>query len=166
LEKPFFFIATQNPRRSIGTFPLPESQLDRFLMKLELGYPTRAAEHQILEQNGYVETLSPILNVDQILSIQEEVRKIHASQAVLTYIVDLAQESRNLPHGISPRASLGLLQAAKAIAWLDGRKYVSPEDVQKVAVPVMGHRLVSGDELNPKLGKERARDVLSKIKVP
>ncbi|MBC7661271.1 MAG: MoxR family ATPase [Chitinophagaceae bacterium] len=166
LEKPFFFIATQNPRRGIGTFPLPESQLDRFLMKLELGYPSRDAELQILKQNGKLEALEPILDVDQILSIQDKVRKVHASQAILSYIVDLAHETRRLPHGISPRASLGLLHAAQAIAWLDDRKYVSPEDIQTVAIPVMGHRLVSGDELNPKLGTERARDVLSKIKVP
>lgn len=166
LEKPFFFIATQNPRRSIGTFPLPESQLDRFLMKLELGYPTREAERKILEQNGKVEALTPILDVNEILRIQDEVRQIHAAPAILSYIVELAQESRLLPHGISPRASLGLLHGAQAIAWLDGRKYVSPEDIQTVAIPVMGHRLVSGDELNPKLGKERARDVLAKVKVP
>lgn len=166
LEKPFFFIATQNPRRSIGTFPLPESQLDRFLMKLELGYPTREAERKILQQNGKVESLTPLFDVDELISIQNQVRKIHAAEAILTYIVNLAQESRHLPHGISPRASLGLLHAAQAVAWLDGRKYVSPEDIQFVAIPVMGHRLVSGDELNPKLGRERARDVLSKTKVP
>lgn len=166
LEKPFFFIATQNPRKSIGTFPLPESQLDRFLMKLELGYPSRDAERQILQQNGIVETLNPVLDSGEILAIQDEVKKVHAAPAILNYIVDLAHESRHLPHGISPRASLGLLHAAQAIAWLDKRKYVSPEDVQTVAIPVMGHRLVSGDELNPKLGKERARDVLSKVKVP
>jgi MoxR-like ATPase len=166
LEKPFFFIATQNPRKSIGTFPLPESQLDRFLMKLELGYPTRDAERQILQQNGSVETLIPVLDSGEIIAIQDEVKKVHAAPSILNYIVDLAHESRHLPHGISPRASLGLLHAAQAIAWLDKRKYVSPEDVQTVAIPVMAHRLVSGDELNPKLGKERARDVLSKVKVP
>lgn len=166
LERPFFFIATQNPRRSIGTFPLPESQLDRFLMKLELGYPSRDAERQILQQNGKVESLSPILDVNEILRLQDEVRRVHAAPSILNYIVDLAHETRFLPHGISPRASLGLLHAAQAIAWLDGRQYVSPEDIQAVAIPVMGHRLVSGDELNPKLGKERARDVLAKVKVP
>ncbi len=166
LEKPFFFIATQNPRRSIGTFPLPESQLDRFLMKLELGYPTRDAERKILQQNGKFEALTPLLDVEEIIAMQGQVRQVHASEAILSYIINLAQESRHLPHGISPRASLGLLHASQAIAWLDGRKYVTPEDIQLVAIPVMGHRLVSGDELNPKLGRERARDVLSKTKVP
>ncbi len=166
LEPPFFFIATQNPRRSIGTFPLPESQLDRFLMKLELGYPTREAEKMILAQAKAQASLSPLLEAREILSIQEQVKAVKAADAVLSYIVDLAEETRRLPHGISPRASLALLNASKALAWLDERSYVTPEDVQFSAVAVMGHRLVSGDEMNPQLGQERARDVLKKVKVP
>ncbi len=135
-------------------------------MKLELGYPTREAERQILQQNGRLEVLSAILDAKEILAIQEAVRQVHAAEPILSYIVDIAQETRKLAHGLSPRASLGLLHASQAIAWLDGRNYVSPEDLQTVAIPVMAHRLVSGDELNSKLGQERARDVLSKIKVP
>lgn len=166
LEKPFFFIATQNPRRSIGTFPLPESQLDRFLMKLSLGYPTREAEKTILQQANQMPTLQPILSFEEIIRIQSEVRTVKTSEPILNYVVEIAQESRHQVQGLSPRASLGLLHAAQAMAWLSNRSYVSPEDVQAVAIAVMGHRLVSGDELNPRLGEERARNVLAKVKVP
>ncbi len=166
LEKPFFFIATQNPRRSIGTFPLPESQLDRFLMKLSLGYPTKAAEKQILKQNQSASQVSPILTIDDVVRIQSEVKKIKTADPILEYIVELAQATRLETQGLSPRASLGLLHASQAMAWLDERNYVTPEDVQTVAPSVMGHRLVSGDELNPRLGEERAKHVLQKVKIP
>lgn len=166
LDKPFFFIATQNPRRSIGTFPLPESQLDRFLMRLSLGYPTREAEKRILEQSKAIPNLKPLMNLEDLMKAQAEVKAIKTSDPILNYVVDLAQESRLGAQGLSPRASLGLLHASQAMAWLENRTYVTPEDVQAVAVPVMGHRLVSGDELNPRLGEERAKHVLAKVKVP
>lgn len=168
LKKPFFFIATQNPRRSIGTFPLPESQLDRFMMKMELGYPSREAETSIL-LNGdsalALADLQPILDPGEILVRQAEIRKLHVAPAIAAYVVDLAHESRRLPHGISPRASLALLHAAQAYAWLDHRKFVIPEDIQAVAVPVMSHRLVSGEELRPEVGSERARELLHQVPV-
>lgn len=166
LEKPFFFIATQNPRRSIGTFPLPESQLDRFLMRLSLGFPSREAEKQILKQSRATPEFKALMNLDQIVQAQAEVRLVKTADPILNYVVDLAEESRRGAQGLSPRASLGLLHASQARAWLLGRSYVTPEDVQAVAIPVMGHRLVSGDELNPRLGEERAKDVLAKVKVP
>ncbi len=168
LQKPFFFIATQNPRRSIGTFPLPESQLDRFMMKLELGYPGREAEIQILlngDSGQALCDLQPLWEPQEILARQTEIRKMHVAPAIAHYIVDIAQESRRLPHGISPRASLALLHAAQAYAWLENRSFVIPEDVQAVAVAVMSHRLVSGDELRPAIGPERARDLLSQVSV-
>ena len=166
LESPFFFIATQNPRRSIGTFPLPESQLDRFLMKLALGRPSFEAEKKILMQDQRKVDLDPVLNSDDVLKIQSLVREVKASDPVVSYIVSLAQSSRELPHSLSPRASQGLLRASQALAWLSGRDYVSPEDVQDAAIPVMAHRLVSGDELNPHLGEERAHEILAKVKAP
>ncbi|RZA22497.1 MAG: MoxR family ATPase, partial [Proteobacteria bacterium] len=166
LEKPFFFIATQNPRRSIGTFPLPESQLDRFLMKLSLGYPSRDAEKKILQGALNVVDLKAVLSLEELIRMQGEVRAVKTAEPILNYIVDLAHESRHGPQGLSPRASLGLLHASQAMAWLSGRSFVTPEDVQAVAVAVMGHRLVSGDELNPRLGEERAKNVLAKVKVP
>jgi MoxR-like ATPase len=166
LEKPFFFIATQNPRRSIGTFPLPESQLDRFLMKLSLGYPSREAELRILQSASKPVDLKPLLTLEDVVRMQTEVRAVKTAEPILNYVVDLAHESRLGPQGLSPRATLGLLHASQAIAWLSGRSFVIPEDVQEVAVPVMGHRLVSGDELNPRLGEERAKNVLAKVKAP
>lgn len=169
LQRPFFFIATQNPRRGIGTFPLPESQLDRFLMKLRLGYPSQEAERSILSHGNPVSALaglSPLLEAQEIVRHQDEARKVHVSDLMVSYIVAIARESRRLPHGISPRASLGILHSAQAIAYLDGRNFVSPEDVQDIAVDVMNHRLVSGDEINPQQGIDRAQEILAAVKVP
>jgi MoxR-like ATPase len=169
LQKPFFFIATQNPRRSIGTFPLPESQLDRFMMKIALGYPNRDAEKRILLNGDPVSALAdlnPLLDSDQIIAIQKEVRQVYVAEKIANYIVDLAEASRRMPHGISPRASLALLHAAQAHAWLDQRKFIIPEDVKAVGLAVMRHRLVSGDELRPELGQERAEELLTKVAVP
>ncbi|WP_141731532.1 AAA family ATPase [Oligoflexus tunisiensis] len=168
LERPFFFIATQNPRRSIGTFPLPESQLDRFMMKMALGYPSRDAEISILMNEGSAKALAdlePIWDPGEIRARQAEIRRLHVAPGIAQYIVDIAQESRRLPHGISPRASLALLHAAQAYAWLDHRQYVIPEDVQAVAISVMSHRLISGDELRPEVGNERARELLHQVPV-
>jgi MoxR-like ATPase len=168
LQKPFFFIATQNPRRSIGTFPLPESQLDRFMMKMELGYPSREAETSILlngDSSVALAELRPLWQPDEILARQKEIRKMHVAPSIASYIVNLAQESRRMPHGISPRASLALLHAAQAYAWLDQRTFVIPEDVQAVAIAVMSHRLVSGDELRPEVGQDRAKQLLSQVPV-
>lgn len=169
LQSPFFFIATQNPRRSIGTFPLPESQLDRFLMKLRLGYPTLDAERSILSHGNpgaALASLSPLIEAQEIIKRQEEVRRVHVSELMVNYIVAIAQESRRLPHGISPRASLGILHSAQAIAYLEGRDFVSPDDVQDIAIDVMNHRLVSGEEINPQLGIDRAQEILAAVKVP
>ncbi|MFW7380805.1 MAG: AAA family ATPase [Oligoflexus sp.] len=169
LSSPFFFIATQNPRRSIGTFPLPESQLDRFLMKLELGYPSREAETSIL-MNGNpaaaLADLNALLSTEEIIARQGEVKQIHCAEKIVHYIIDIATESRKLNHGLSPRASLGLMHAAKAYAWLDERDFIAPEDVQAVALAVMSHRLVSGEEIRPQIGQERAREILETVPVP
>jgi MoxR-like ATPase len=169
LDQPFFFIATQNPRRSIGTFPLPESQLDRFLMKMELGYPTREAETAILSHGNpgaALKDLSPLFEPRELLARQKETRQVFVSDKIVQYIVALAQESRRSLHGISPRASLGLLHAAQAFAWLDQRSFVTPEDVQAIASVVMSHRLVSGDELRPEVGRERAQSILNAVSIP
>ena len=168
LKLPFFLIASQNPRRSIGTFPVPESQLDRFMMKLKLGYPSREAETSILLHGNPASallSLPALWSADEITAWQKEVRNIHASPNVVRYIVDIANESRKLPHGISPRASLALLHAAKAWSWLEKRKFVIPEDVQAVAMAVMSHRLVSGEEIKPELGESRATEILNRITI-
>jgi MoxR-like ATPase len=132
LPAPFFVIATQNPVHQIGTFPLPESQLDRFLMRLELGYPDREAEKSLLAVGGRRESadrLAPLASPDQLLAYQDEAAAVHASSALIDYVQALVEANRRDPawrHGLSPRAGLALLAAARAWAWLDGRRLVLP----------------------------------------
>jgi MoxR-like ATPase len=147
LPDPFFVIATQNPSHQIGTFPLPESQLDRFLLRVELGYPGRDAERALLEGGGRRDlllTLPACLEPEQLAPLQLQAAAVHASPALLDYIQLLIEATRNSPdfiHGLSPRASLSLLAAARAWAFIDGRKTVLPEDVQSVLPGVACHRL-------------------------
>ncbi|AYN95100.1 MoxR family ATPase [Pseudomonas sp. LTJR-52] len=147
LPEPFFVIATQNPVSQGGTFALPESQLDRFLMRLSLGYPGRAAERALLlggSGRDQLPKLEPLLDHRQLAAIQNEVPNIHASDAVVDYVLRLVEATRTQPNfalGLSPRGSLALLGAARAWALLDGRDYVIPEDVQVVLPAVAGHRL-------------------------
>lgn len=150
LPQPFFVIATQNPAHQIGTFPLPESQLDRFLMRIELGYPDRQAERQLLTgQNRHrlCESLQEQLPPELLRQIQQAVTQVHASNALLDYcqgIIDFTRTSSEYACGLSPRAGLALLNAAKAWAFIDGRDAVIPEDLQAVLAPVAGHRLRAG----------------------
>ena len=147
LPEPFFVIATQNPFHQIGTFPLPESQLDRFLMCIALGYPDARAERALLEGEDrrlLMKRLARILDAAQLLELQTEVRRVHASPALLDYIQALVAATRHAPafaEGLSPRGALSLLQAARAWALLAQRDHVLPEDVQAVWVPVVNHRL-------------------------
>jgi len=150
LPEPFFVIATQNPSHQIGTFPLPESQLDRFLMRIELGYPDSASERQLLagqSRHRLIDTLTVKLPPEQLQRIQKEVLQVHASNALLDYcqaIIRFTRESAAYPTGLSPRAGLALLTAAKAWAYMDGRDAVIPEDMQAVLASVAGHRIRSG----------------------
>ncbi|MEF8728216.1 MAG: AAA family ATPase [Accumulibacter sp.] len=154
LPQPFFVIATQNPSHQIGTFPLPESQLDRFLLRLELGYPDRDAERALLESGGSRErlpTLSACLDDGEFAPLQRQAAAVHASPALLDYVQLLIEASRReqrFVHGLSPRAALALLAAARAWAFSDGREMVLPEDVQAVLPAVARHRLrlVSGSQ--------------------
>jgi MoxR-like ATPase len=147
LPEPFFVIATQNPHHLIGTFPLPESQLDRFLMRLTLGYPDRGAERSLLkgrDRRELIETLAPVLDGERLLALQQQVVQVHASEALLDYVQNLVDASRRHPdiaEGLSPRAGLAWLRAARAWALLAGRAHVLPEDVQAVALGVVAHRL-------------------------
>ncbi len=147
LPEPFFVIATQNPTHQVGTFPLPESQLDRFLMCLSLGYPDPAAERALLlgdDRRGLLKSLPAAMAPDELAAAQRSLRAIHVSPALATYVQALAQASRQngaFAEGLSPRAALALLQAARAWAALEGRDHVLPEDVQAVLVPVCAHRL-------------------------
>ncbi|BAU74066.1 AAA family ATPase [Metapseudomonas furukawaii] len=147
LPEPFFVIATQNPVSQGGTFALPESQLDRFLMRLSLGYPARAAEKALLQGEARRELLprlEPIFTHAELGLIQAEVPKVVARDALVDYVLRLVDATRSQPQfawGLSPRASLALLSAARAWALLAGRDYVIPEDVQAVLPAVVGHRL-------------------------
>jgi MoxR-like ATPase len=147
LPVPFFVIATQNPQRQIGTYPLPESQLDRFLMRLELGFPGRRAEKEMLagqDRRELIRDLQPMIAPEQLRAWQEKVRALHVSEAVRDYILDLLEKSRQLDAsgaGLSPRAGLALQRCAQAWAYTEGREMVVPEDVQAVAPNVIAHRL-------------------------
>lgn len=149
LPRPFFVIATQNPSNQVGTFPLPESQLDRFLMRIELGYPDAEAERALLngsDRRLLLQNLKPQCGPDELLRLQLEVQQVHASPALLDYLQALINHTRRAPeftHGLSPRAGLALLQGARAWAYLDGRNHLLPEDVQAVLPAVVAHRLVA-----------------------
>ncbi|HIG65215.1 MAG TPA: MoxR family ATPase [Methyloprofundus sp.] len=150
LPQPFFVIATQNPSHQLGTFPLPESQLDRFLMRIKLGYPDRDAERELLTgQNRYklIETLETQLPAETLLQMQQTVKDIYVSPSLLDYIqalVKFTREPEEYQIGLSPRAGLALLNSAKAWAYMQQRESVVPEDVQAILASVAGHRLRAG----------------------
>jgi MoxR-like ATPase len=149
LEPPFLVVATQNPYEFEGTYPLPESQLDRFLMRLRIGYPDRAAEKEVLTKHRAgepVEHLGPVLGAADVVAMQEAVRQVRVDDSLNDYILDLADATRNHPDmylGASPRAALSLYRASQALALLDGRDYVVPDDIKRLARPVLAHRLLT-----------------------
>jgi MoxR-like ATPase len=149
LGPPFLVLATQNPFEFEGTYPLPESQLDRFLMRLEIGYPDRAAERDILVQHRTgepVEQLQPVLEANEVVALQGRVRQIRVDPAIADYVLDLLDATRTHPDvtlGASTRAGLSLYRATQAQALLDGRDYVVPDDVKRLAGPVLAHRLLT-----------------------
>ncbi len=147
LPVPFFVIATQNPSTQIGTFMLPESQLDRFLMRLALGAPERGAERVMLQgqdRREMLRAMPPVMTWSELAHMQLLARLVHVSEPLLDYLQDLLAASRSGGHGMSPRAGLALLAAARAWALMEGRVMVMPEDVQAVASSVMSHRLAGG----------------------
>jgi MoxR-like ATPase len=147
LPEPFFVIATQNPSEQVGTFPLPESQLDRFLMRIELGYPDKAAERALLsgaDRRDLLAELGPCMTPAELAALQEAAQKIHVAPALLDYVQALVDHTRRSPDfaaGLSPRAALALVHSARAWALIEGRDKVIPEDVQAVLPGVAGHRL-------------------------
>jgi len=147
LPAPFFVIATQNPTEQLGTHPLPESQLDRFLMSLSLGYPERDAEKALLageDRRLLLRQLDPVMSPAELVAARQAAESVHAAPALLDYLLALLEASRSsrwFRHGLSPRAGLALLRAARAQALLQGRDHVSPEDVQAIAIPTLAHRL-------------------------
>ncbi len=149
LCKPFMVIATQNPMEHQGTYPLPESQLDRFLMRIRMGYPDQASEKEILKSRadgGLRCAVAPVLTGEDVLRLQRKCRQVHVEESLYDYLLALIRATRESPFfavGISPRGSLSLLRSAQAAAVLDGRDYCVPDDIKSLAQPVLAHRLVS-----------------------
>ena len=172
LPRPFFVIATQNPSTQIGTFPLPESQLDRFLMRIELGYPDAQAERALLngtDRRDLLEQLRPQMDADRLTLLQQAVQQVHASPAWLDYLQALVQYTRQAPefvHGLSPRAALALLHAARAWAWMDGRDHVIPEDLQAVLPAVVAHRLQPSGATSGMNRDDLAGHLLQQVVIP
>jgi MoxR-like ATPase len=171
LPRPFFVIATQNPTDQLGTYPLPESQLDRFLMCITLGYPDRASERALLsgeDRRGAIERLSPLMSPESLVVAQKEVHGVHASPALLDYLQALIAATRSgqwFVEGLSPRAGIAWLRAARARALMAQRDYVAPDDIQAIAPQTIAHRLV------PVAGagrgrREQVRAMLESVALP
>jgi MoxR-like ATPase len=171
LESPFFVIATQNPLEQYGTFPLPESQLDRFLMRIDLGYPDRMAEKKLLKSEDVrdlLTNLSPCIVVEDVLEIQRQIHVVHISDALLNYIQDILAFTRTSAYfhiGLSPRAGMAITQAARSWSYISGRDFVLPEDVQKILPWVVGHRLRSKETLE-EIPRQRLTTILSEVPIP
>ena len=168
LPKPFMVIATENPLGFVGTYPLPEAQLDRFLIKFTIGYPDRDSEVRIIsdrKSSNPIDSVTPVANVDDIIFLQKAVAEVYVDQAICQYIIDLVQATRtnkNIILAASPRASIALMRAASANALISGRNYVIPQDVSDMYQYVVGHRIVLSAEA--KLDRLTNADVLGEIK--
>ncbi len=171
LPRPFFVIATQNPLELAGTFPLPESQLDRFLLRIELGYPDRASEHDLLRGGGTSAELAkikPLLTPEKVIHFQQLAAAVHVSETLVAYIQNLLDYTRTsaLFHiGLSPRGGLYLLRAARSWALINGRDFVVPEDVQKILPFVAGHRLRKADGQG-EMVRDELMNLLLSVPVP
>lgn len=174
VPEPFMVIATQNPVEYMGTYPLPEAQLDRFLMKVSMGYPDREKEVDIIfrfQENNPLDTLSAVVSGEQIIELRNQVRRIHVERNIGDYIVEIVQGTRRMEHillGCSPRASIYLMRASQALALYMNRDYVIPDDVKSLAFPVLAHRMVLRQEARiRKVTVESAlSDIISNIRVP
>jgi MoxR-like ATPase len=171
LPVPFFVIATQNPHDQLGTYALPESQLDRFHMRISLGYPDRAAERELLRGNDrreMVEKLSAVLAPHDLLELQQQVQKVHAAEPLLNYLQDLIAATRSgrwFLQGLSPRAGIAVMRAARAQAFLDGRDYVAPDDIAAVLPQTTAHRLIPVSDAG-RGANEQVRAMLDAVPLP
>ena len=172
LPEPFFVVATQNPAFQIGTFPLPESQLDRFLMRIQLGYPSASAEKVLLageDRRRILERLQPALSPSELQDLQRQVEQVHLARSIIEYchrILVFSRRSTRFLHGLSPRAGLGILHSARAWALLAGRRFVIPEDVQAVLPACVPHRLVVHGDEGPAGPGQIAEYLLQGVPVP
>jgi MoxR-like ATPase len=175
LPAPFFVLATQNPYEFEGTFTLPESQLDRFLFRLRMGYPDRATERRILgghRQGEPVETLQPVLSVAEVQHLQQNVRRVRMTEPITEYLLDLISATRNhaeVALGASTRAALAFYRATQSLALIRGRNYAVPDDVKELAVPVLAHRLLTRTARSSRAGgsaEDLVREMLARVRVP
>ncbi|MGD8911502.1 MAG: AAA family ATPase [Candidatus Thiodiazotropha sp.] len=172
LPEPFFVIATQNPAHQVGTFPLPESQLDRFLMRIHIGYPERAAERELLSGENRRQMLNKmpaVTDAKQLTEYQQQVTNIHVSDALIDYCQDILAFSRSSPdyrHGLSPRAGLAILQGARAWALIEGRNMVLPEDLQAILPATIGHRLQPAGDSIESQGESLVMNLISSVPIP
>ena len=171
LPNPFFVIATQNPHDQLGTYALPESQLDRFHMRISLGYPDRAAERELLkgaDRRDMVDNLQAVLTPHDLLELQQQVRQVHAAEPLLNYLQDLMAATRSgrwFLQGLSPRAGIAVMRAAKAQAFLNDRDYVAPDDLSAVLPQTAAHRLVPVSDAG-RGAQEQVRAMLAAVALP
>jgi MoxR-like ATPase len=171
LPKLFFVLATQNPLTQMGTFPLPESQLDRFLMRISLGYPSKEAEREIIlgrDRRYLIHEIKKVFDEETLLTLQLKMREVQLSEGIVKYIERLVQYTRNdktLLYGISPRGTLALVNSAKAWAFIAGRQHVTPDDIQLVLGPVFDHRLKSSVERQVFTGGRYSEKLLAEVDV-
>lgn len=174
LEKPFFVIATQNPIEQFGTFPLPEAQLDRFFMKLSMGYPEYNEEKEMMNRfmgKDPLEDLGTVISIDEITYVQENFNKIYIDDKIKEYILNVVSATRinnEVELGCSPRATLNMMRGCQILAAIKGRDYVITEDVKELAIPIMGHRIILKNELNGgrSNGDKIIQDILNSVITP
>ena len=173
LENPFFVIATQNPVETAGTFPLPEAQMDRFMMKLSMGLPTKEEEIEILNKymiKDPLEETGAVLTKEELYQIKEEIKQVYVHNAVKEYMVDIIEKTRiqgKVMMGVSPRGTLAFLRCVKTYAYLQGRDYVIPDDIKALAVPVLAHRIIlSYGYQKTEENQKFIKDILEQVKVP
>ncbi|MFL0269051.1 AAA family ATPase [Candidatus Clostridium radicumherbarum] len=174
LSKPFFVMATQNPVEQFGTFPLPEAQLDRFFIRLSLGYPEFMEEKNILDrfmEEDPLEELSEVVSFEEVAYVQSNFTKVHVSEEIKNYIIELVNATRKhkkIELGASPRASLNLLKGSQALAAISGRDYVIPEDIKEMSIPILSHRIILKNDIQGSLSKadEIITDILNTVHTP
>jgi MoxR-like ATPase len=177
LPRPFIVLATQNPIEHHGTYPLPESQLDRFMMRLRMGYPGMEDEKTILRQqtlNSPIDDIVPIMDGESVLALQQEVREVTVDEALLDYLIRVARATRDadiLDLGVSPRGSLAIYHAAQALAFVEGRDYVIPDDIKRLVAPIFAHRIVVNSRYSTGLRRSdeaeaALQEILKTVNVP
>ncbi len=177
LPRPFIVLATQNPVEHHGTYPLPESQLDRFMMRVRMGYPEAESEKAILRQqslNSPLDQIAPVMHSDDVLALQHEARRVAADESLLDYIIQIVRATREsdiLDLGVSPRGSLALFHAAQSLAYIEGRDFCIPDDIKRLVVPVFAHRIVVNSRYSTGLRRSdeaeaALQEILKTVSVP